>query len=46
MTLYVITGPPCAGKSTYAREQATLNDMVIDLDRIALSIAAEETPHH
>ena len=46
MSLYVITGPPCAGKSTYAREQATLNDMVVDLDRIALSIAVEETPHH
>lgn len=46
MTLYVITGPPCVGKSTYAQTHAKPGDMVIDLDRIALSIAAEGTEHH
>jgi tRNA uridine 5-carbamoylmethylation protein Kti12 len=46
MTLYIITGPPCAGKSTYAQAHAKPGDMVIDLDRIALSIAAENTHHH
>ncbi len=45
MTLFIITGPPCAGKSTYAREYAGPEDMIVDLDRIALSIAAEGTPH-
>ena len=46
MTLYIITGPPCSGKSTYAQTHAKAGDMVIDLDRIALSISAEETEHH
>ena len=46
MTLYVITGPPCSGKSTHAREKATTQDLVIDLDRIALAVAAEATLHH
>ena len=46
MTLYVITGPPCSGKSTYARGLATPDDLVIDLDRIALAVAAEGTEHH
>lgn len=46
MSLYVISGPPCAGKSTYAKSHAKPGDMVIDLDRIALSIAAEATEHH
>ena len=46
MTLYIITGPPCSGKSTYAQTHAKPGDMVIDLDRIALSISVEGTEHH
>ena len=46
MTLYIITGPPCSGKSTYAQTHAKPGDMVIDLDRIALAISAEGTKHH
>ena len=46
MTLFVITGPPCSGKSTYAKENATPKDLVVDLDRIALAVAAEGTEHH
>jgi hypothetical protein len=46
MTLYVITGPPCAGKSTWVRQRAKPGDFVVDLDRIALAITAEGTPHH
>jgi predicted kinase len=46
MTLYVVTGPPCAGKSTWVRERAKPGDVVVDLDRIALAITAEDTPHH
>ena len=44
--LYVITGPPCSGKSTWVKEKAKPGDIVIDLDRIALAITAESTPHH
>lgn len=44
--LWVITGPPCVGKSTWVRDHAQPGDIVIDLDRIALAITAETTPHH
>lgn len=44
--LYVITGPPCSGKSTWIRERAKPGDVVVDLDRIALAITSEGTPHH
>ena len=44
--LYVITGPPCVGKSTYVRERAQIGDVIVDLDRIALAITAESCPHH
>jgi len=45
MTLFIITGPPCVGKTTYAREYAGPEDMIVDLDRIAVAIAAEGTAH-
>lgn len=34
-------GAPCSGKSTYVREQAKGNDIIVDMDRIALAIAVE-----
>lgn len=46
MTLYVITGPPCAGKSTWVKDHAQPGDIVVDLDRIALAITAEGVEHH
>lgn len=33
--LTVVTGPPCAGKSTWVRDHATNADVIVDLDRIA-----------
>ena len=44
--LYVVTGPPCVGKSTWVRERAKPGEIVVDLDRLALAITAENTPHH
>lgn len=38
MALTVITGPPCAGKSTYVQAHAHPGDIVIDLDRIAAAL--------
>ena len=44
--IHVVTGHICAGKSTHVRNHAKANDVVIDMDRIALAIAVEGTPHH
>ena len=44
--LTVVTGPPCAGKSTHVRRHAQCDDIIIDLDRIALALAHEGTTHH
>ncbi|MGW7085027.1 hypothetical protein ACWGH2_16265 [Streptomyces sp. NPDC054871] len=43
--LYVITGPPAAGKSSWITARATTRDIVIDLDRIALALAGPNAPH-
>lgn len=44
--IYIVSGPPCAGKSTYIREKAKTGSIVIDLDRIALALTTEDTEHH
>lgn len=41
--IHVVTGHICSGKTTYVRERAAPGDVVVDLDRIALSIAPEGT---
>ena len=46
MTLTVVTGPPCVGKSWHVRHHARPGDVVIDLDRIALALTTEGTGHH
>lgn len=42
--LYVITGPPAAGKSSWITARARTTDIVIDLDRIALALAGPGAP--
>lgn len=43
----IITGPPCAGKTTYANENANPHDVIIDLDRIITAlIPGQDTPPH
>lgn len=44
--LYVITGPPGAGKSSWIRAHATARDIVIDMDLIALAMAGPGAEHH
>ncbi|MYU24750.1 ATP-binding protein [Streptomyces sp. SID8352] len=36
--LYVVTGPPAAGKSSWIEARARPTDIVIDLDRITLAL--------
>ncbi|GAB4582611.1 AAA family ATPase [Nocardia sp. IFM 10818] len=46
MALYVVIGPPAAGKSTWCRAHATPRDVIIDYDRLASALtAADETGH-
>ncbi|MFD5251321.1 AAA family ATPase [Streptomyces bobili] len=42
--LYVITGPPASGKSTWIQAHATARDIVIDLDRIASALTGPGAP--
>ncbi|MBP2583386.1 hypothetical protein J3A78_003864 [Streptomyces sp. PvR006] len=44
MTLYVVSGPPAAGKSSWIRAQARARDIVIDLDLIATALAGPGAP--
>lgn len=37
--VYLVTGPPCAGKSTYVAQNAGPNDVVADFDEIARVIS-------
>lgn len=38
MTLHVITGPPCAGKSTWIKDRAQPGDIVIDFDLLTTAL--------
>lgn len=43
--LYVVTGPPAAGKSSWIESHAGPNDIVIDLDRITVALTGPGAPH-
>lgn len=40
--IHVLTGPPCAGKSTYIKKHAKAGDLIVDYDEIALTMGAKE----
>lgn len=42
--LYVITGPPAGGKSSWIDAHAKANDIVIDLDRITRALTGPGAP--
>ncbi|WP_435285919.1 AAA family ATPase [Streptomyces bacillaris] len=44
--LYVVTGPPAAGKSSYIQSHAKARDIVIDMDLMALAMAGPGADHH
>ena len=44
--IVVVTGAPCSGKSTHVQMHATPGDVVVDMDRLALALSADGTPHH
>lgn len=37
--VYLVYGPPCSGKTTYALEHAGPNDIIVDVDRICEAIS-------
>lgn len=39
--IHVIIGAPCAGKSTYVRENAKRGDVIVDYDSLAKALGAE-----
>jgi predicted kinase len=42
----IITGPPCAGKSTFVRDNALPGDIVVDMDLIAASLVVDDIESH
>lgn len=44
--LYVITGPPAGGKTTWALARAKPGDIVIDYDRLAVALAGPGADSH
>lgn len=44
--LIVVTGPPAAGKSSWIKAHAKADDVVIDLDLMALAMAGPGADHH
>lgn len=44
--LTVVTGPPCAGKSTYVREHAQPGDIVVDFDVLAEALGSPDHHEH
>jgi hypothetical protein len=44
--IHVVIGHICSGKSWFVRENAGPEDVVVDMDRLALALSAEGTPHH
>jgi hypothetical protein len=42
----VITGPPCSGKTTYAREHAGPGDVIVDFDVIAQALGSAAAHDH
>ena len=45
MALYVVTGPPAGGKTTWVQRHAKPGDIVIDLDAIAGALTAGPPTH-
>lgn len=42
--LYVVTGPPAAGKSSWIQSHATARDIIIDLDLITQALSGPGAP--
>ncbi|MGD6749160.1 AAA family ATPase [Streptomyces sp. BH105] len=46
MTLYVVTGPPASGKSTWVQERAKPGAIVVDYDLLAVALTGPGAPDH
>ena len=41
MTVTVVVGPPCSGKSTFVAEHAADGDVVVDFDKLAVALGSK-----
>lgn len=40
MTITIVIGPPCSGKSTFVRKRKAVSDVVVDYDAIASAVGS------
>lgn len=40
--IHIITGPPCAGKTTYIGNHAKAGDLIVDYDELAMTLGSAE----
>mgnify|MGYP001458519206 CR=1 FL=1 len=45
MAIFVVTGPPAAGKTTWVLDNARHGDIIIDYDRIAAALTVDSDGH-
>lgn len=45
LTLTLVAGPPCGGKSTYVRTHAAVSDLIVDYDALAIALQPAGATH-
>ncbi|OCB46691.1 hypothetical protein A5721_10895 [Mycobacterium vulneris] len=45
MTVFIVTGPPCAGKTTWVRENADPADVIVDMDALVAAMTTADVSH-
>lgn len=46
MTVFIVTGPPCAGKTTWVRENADPADVIVDMDALVAAMTTADDVSH
>ncbi|MFN6543547.1 AAA family ATPase [Mycolicibacterium nivoides] len=45
MTVFIVTGPPCAGKTTWVQANADPADVIVDMDALVAAMTNSDASH-